>query len=179
MSPHTLERTTLDANGVARAYGRMWRERLTLRAKSEGVHLLIINRQRCSPIADNIEDPCGLNDRKPLVRIDTYEDIARKKRELNLPSNPVFPTPYVGVDRQEGLDLFGCQLRLDELFVARSGVDRVPLLSRGIRMDGTCFDAKPGNASIRNRGDHQHNIPPCQKPSCAHSGTYSRKRMGS
>src|ERR1700722_1307818 len=111
MSPHTLERTTLDANGVARAYGRMRRERLALRAKTESVHLLIVNRQRCSPIADNIEDARCLNDRKPLVRIDAYEDIARKERELNLPSNPVFPPPYVGIERQEGLDLLCCQLR--------------------------------------------------------------------
>ena len=115
----------------------MRRKRCALGADTECVHLLIIDRQRCRAVAHDIDDACGLNYRKPLVRIDADENIARKERILNLPSNPVLPLSYRGVKRQKGLDLLCYQLSLDEFFMASSGVDREPLLFRGIRVDGS------------------------------------------
>ena len=128
------------------------RKRCALGADAECVHLLIIDRQRCRAVAHDIDDACGPNYRKPLVRVDADEDIARKERILNLPSNPIFPPSYRGVERQKGLDLLCDQLGLDELFVASSGVDRKPLLFRHVRVDGTPSTPRLGLASIRTGG---------------------------
>ena len=123
----SLKRPVLDTNGVARGEKRVRRKRCALGADAECVHLLIIDRQRCHAVAHDIDDACGLNYRKPLVRIHADEEVARKERILNFPSDPVFPPSYCGVKRQKGLDLLCYQLSLNELFVASSGVHGEPL----------------------------------------------------
>ena len=56
--------------------------------------------------------------------------------------------PRKGAGRIESALL---SVELDEFFLGR-GVDREPGLLRGIRIDGTSFDARPGQASIRRGG---------------------------
>src|SRR5882757_6038061 len=178
MSPNALERPALDANRVACGWKGVRRKRCALGADAECVHLLIIDSQRCRAVAHDIDDACGLNYRKPLGRIDADKDISRKERILNLPSNPVFPPSYAGVERQKGLDLLCYQLSLDELFMASSGVDGEPLPFRDVRVDGSRFDTRLGHASIQNRGDKEHSIPPCQKRFGTHSGARFRGKEG-
>jgi hypothetical protein len=74
--------------------------------------------------------------------------------------------------------LLCCQLGLNELLVASSGVDGEPLLFGYARVRGTRFDTRPGEASIRNRGNNEHSIPPCQKRFGTRSGARLRGKNG-
>ena len=96
---YSLERPTGDTHGVARGYGRMRRERCVLGADAEGEHLLIIHRQRRRAVADYIDDAGGLHYREPLIGVETDKDISRKERMLDLPSNPILPSPDDRVER--------------------------------------------------------------------------------
>jgi len=94
-----LERTAGDTNCVALAYRGVRRKRCVLGAHPKGVHLLIIHGQRRRAVAHYIDDACGLHYRKSLVGTEADENIPRKQRMLNLPSNPILPSPDDRVER--------------------------------------------------------------------------------
>ena len=170
MSPHAAKWTTGDRDRIPRAYGRVRRKRCVLRADPEGVHLLFVHRQRRLAIAHNIDNARGLHDRKPFIGGDINKYVSRKERMLNFPPYPILPSPHNRVERQKGLNLLGPQLSMDKLLMTRRRVNRKPGLLCGIQNVVACFDRSRFQPSIRNRGNNEHSIPPCQERLRTHPG---------
>src|SRR5581483_6102949 len=70
-----------------------------------------------------------------LLLLDSHEDIAGKKRKLDLFS-PVFPAMPATVERQKGFNAALFKLFGDDLFVARVRIKRIPVSGT---LWGTCF----------------------------------------